>query len=201
MAIRRYEASVFLNCPFDGAYRAKLRAIVFAVRDCGFQVRCALEESDSGQVRLQKIVRLQKQCRYSVHDLSRIHGRFNMPFELGLEVGLRESGHPRWRNRRCLVLDSEPYRYQRVISDLAGCDISHASSSEEAIHAVRNWLRTASRRADLPGGTEIVKRYKRFLSVLPEAAGLIRLTVPEMVFVDYALLVGTWLRKNAPPAS
>jgi hypothetical protein len=46
------------------AYRAKLRAIVFAIRDCGFQARCALEESDSGEVRLHKILRLQKECRY-----------------------------------------------------------------------------------------------------------------------------------------
>jgi len=75
-----YGTSVFLNCPFDRAYQPVFRAIVFAIHDCGLRARCALEESDSGDLRLRKIVRLLKTCRYSIHDLSRVHGRLNMPF-------------------------------------------------------------------------------------------------------------------------
>ena len=37
-----FEASVFVNCPFDDAYKPMFEAIVFAVFDCGYRPRCAL---------------------------------------------------------------------------------------------------------------------------------------------------------------
>jgi hypothetical protein len=143
-----------------------------------------------------------KTCRYSIHDLSRVHGRLNMPLELGIELGLRESGLRKWRNRRTLVLDSQPYRYQQVVSDLGGCDTAHhGNSPERAIRTTRDWLRTASQRSDLPGGTEISRRYRDFLSDLPNDARRLRLTLHEIVYLDYVYLVTEWLRANAPPAA
>ena len=41
-----YERSVFVNCPLDDEYRHLLDAIVFAIQDCGYITRCALEVSD-----------------------------------------------------------------------------------------------------------------------------------------------------------
>jgi len=38
-----FETSVFVNCPFDDAYKPMFEAIVFAVFDCGYGPRCALE--------------------------------------------------------------------------------------------------------------------------------------------------------------
>ena len=35
---------MFINCPFDAVYEPLFDAIVFAVYDCGFIARCALEE-------------------------------------------------------------------------------------------------------------------------------------------------------------
>jgi hypothetical protein len=85
-----YEKSVFINCPFDGAYKPIFEAIVFAVFDCGFQPRCALEADDAGQVRMEKIFDLIADCRLAINDLSRTDldpatnlPRFNMPLELG----------------------------------------------------------------------------------------------------------------------
>jgi hypothetical protein len=49
---------VFINCPFDDQYKAQFNAIVFTIYDCGFYPRCALESSDSGELRFQKICRL-----------------------------------------------------------------------------------------------------------------------------------------------
>jgi hypothetical protein len=49
---------VFINCPFDPAYRPILNAILFAVIDLGFVARCALEEEDTGDFRLSKIERI-----------------------------------------------------------------------------------------------------------------------------------------------
>jgi hypothetical protein len=62
------------------------------------------------------------ECRYSLHDLSRVDlsggvPRFNMPFELGLAIGLRRRGGHTW-----WVLESRPFRLQRSLSDLNGTD-------------------------------------------------------------------------------
>ena len=46
------------------------RAIVFAVVDCGYQPRCALEAIDGGDVRLQKIERIIEESKFGIHDLS-----------------------------------------------------------------------------------------------------------------------------------
>ena len=51
-----YEDSVFVNCPFDEEYEELFDAIVFAVHDCGFVARCALEAIDSGEARIDKIL-------------------------------------------------------------------------------------------------------------------------------------------------
>ena len=62
-----------------------------------------------------------------------------MPLELGIFLGAKRFGDERQKKKRCLVLDVEPYRYQRFISDLAGMDIvDHAGNVETAIQRVRN---------------------------------------------------------------
>ena len=57
--------------PFDKRYRSLLEALVFAVHDCGFVARCALESDDGSVARLQKIYSIMSECRYGIHDLSR----------------------------------------------------------------------------------------------------------------------------------
>jgi hypothetical protein len=96
---------VFINCPFDPAYRPILNAILFAVIDLGFVARCALEEEDTGDFRLSKIERIIEECRYGINDLSAVSldvvtglPRFNMPLELGLFFGCKRFG-PRTRAR------------------------------------------------------------------------------------------------------
>lgn len=51
-----YHDSVFINCPFDSDYKPLLDAIVFAVFDCGFIARCALEEEDASLIRKKSII-------------------------------------------------------------------------------------------------------------------------------------------------
>src|SRR5205085_10402919 len=125
-----YNESVFINCPFDGEYKALFDAIVFAVNDCGFVPRCALEEDDGSQVRVQKIYEIIAACRLGIHDLSRTEvdettrlPRFNMPLELGAFLGAKHFGNNRQKRKACLILDSEKYRYQKFISHIAGQDI------------------------------------------------------------------------------
>lgn len=49
--------------------------------------------------------------------------RFNMPFELGLDLGCREFGGTDFSNKKCLILEKGKHRYEQVISDLKGNDI------------------------------------------------------------------------------
>src|SRR5437762_550333 len=53
-----YQKNVFINCPFDRTYRAIFDALVFAVHDAGYIARSAQEVRDTGEVRIEKILRL-----------------------------------------------------------------------------------------------------------------------------------------------
>ena len=57
-AAPNYDLDVFINCPFDDAYRPIFLAIVFAAFRCGLRPRSALENANSGQVRIDKIIAL-----------------------------------------------------------------------------------------------------------------------------------------------
>src|SRR2546423_907190 len=114
-----YADSVFINCPFDEQFWPLFEAIVFCIIDCGFVPRCALEEDDSGTTRLEKISGLIRGSQYAIHDLSRVEitgpvnlPRFNMPFEFGLDLGCRLFAGADHSRKRCLVLDSDRYRYR-----------------------------------------------------------------------------------------
>jgi hypothetical protein len=58
MGMDEYDNSIFINCPFDDEYHHLFYAILFCIADCGFLARCAQEEEDSGQVRIEKIVKI-----------------------------------------------------------------------------------------------------------------------------------------------
>lgn len=122
MATSSYNSSVFINCPFDDAFVPIRNAIVFAIYDCGFIPRCALEEDNGGNVRFDKIQRIIAECKFGVHDISctelDAHNnlpRFNMPLELGVFLGAKRYGGPDQRRKNCLILDREQYRYQQFI--------------------------------------------------------------------------------------
>ena len=93
-----YNNNVFINCPFDSDYKPLFDAMIFTVHDCGFIARCALEEDDASQVRIDKIYSIIADCRYGIHDISRTQldaasgfSRFNMPLELGIFLGAKKS--------------------------------------------------------------------------------------------------------------
>lgn len=144
-----FEKNVFINCPFDAKYLPLLRPLLFTVIYLGLTPRIALEAIDSGELRLNKIVELIRDSKYSIHDLSRSEAaaagelyRLNMPFELGVDFGCRTFGKPRQREKRTLVLEAKPHRYKASISDLAGADIEcHEDAPYKVIGVVRNWLK------------------------------------------------------------
>jgi hypothetical protein len=198
-----YERGVFINCPFDTAYRPLFDAIVFVVFVCGLVPRSALEIDDAAQTRIDKIASLIGGCRWGVHDISRVelnaHGlpRFNMPLELGLFLGARWFGSLEQRRKSCLVLDTDPFRYQRFISDISGQDITpHGGDTGRIIAAVRNWLSNSlpSRVSTIPGGIEIARRFARFQAELPALCWTLRIEIHELTFADYTRVVSSWLR-------
>ena len=204
MRSAHYTDNVFINCPFDAAYKPLFHAMVFTVHDCGFIARCALEEEDASQVRIDKIYTIIADCRYGIHDIFRIEldensgfPRFNMPLELGIFLGAKQFGVADQKEKKCLVLDKEPYRYQQFISDIAGQDIqAHHNEVETIVRVVRNWLRTASGRQIIPGGNIIWERYQTFLRDLPQTAEECLLEADDLIFNDYLLVIAAWQETN-----
>lgn len=206
-----YEDCVFINCPFDEDYRDLFYAVVFTVHACGFIARTALEVDDSGEARVVKLIRIVSECKFGVHDLSRTEldsehqlPRFNMPLELGLFIGATWMGESRQREKRCLVLDKERFRYQIFCSDLAGHDIkSHGNDLQRIIRLVRDFLANTRDGELISGGQRIWRDYGDFLEDLPDLCAAAELEVPQLTFTDYALLVVEWLRvtERSPPLS
>src|SRR5262245_53186413 len=133
-----YDDRVFINVPFDRRYKKLFDALVFAVHDCGFEARCALEQDDGSQVRLEKLYEIVAESRYGVHDRSRVTldvanrlPRFNMPLELGIFLGAKRFGGSQQKRKSGLILERDPYRYQICCSDIAGQDIRAHNNNVE----------------------------------------------------------------------
>jgi hypothetical protein len=195
-------ASVFINCPFDKQYQPLFEAIVFCVVACGFEPRCTLELTDAGEVRIENIYRLIRQCNHGIHDISRTEvddqpyqlPRFNMPLELGIFLGAKRF-EGRSSHKRCLIMDRAPYPYKRFISDIGGQDIkAHYTRPVNAIRHVRDWLQSAPGKAAIPGGTKIWQDYQRFREELPVIAEEAQLDPAQLTFIAYLQLVTNWLK-------
>lgn len=197
-----YDQNLFINCPFDNDYWPIFQALVFATFECGLRPRCSLEVYDAGEVRIEKIARIIRECRWRIHDISRTElnpnglPRFNMPLELGIFLGARRFGNGPQKQKSCLVLDTHRYRYQQYISDIAGQDIQeHRGDATRAIKAVRDWL--GASRAGIqppPGAAAISKRFKRFLDDLPAICTGTERDLGDLTFTEFADAASTWLR-------
>jgi hypothetical protein len=200
--VARVKRDVFVNCPFDQAFKSIFDAIVFAIMRSGFRARCALETNDGAENRLSKIETIIEQCRFGIHDLSRTEAdgepplpRFNMPLELGLFLGAKRYGDATQKRKRALILDVEQYRYQRFISDIAGQDIqSHGGDAARAIEVVARWLREQSGATTIPGGRQIAEDYLNFREhTLPAILERRGLSHGELAFNDYTRIVFEYL--------
>lgn len=202
-ATASYRKNVFINCPFDRKYRPIFDALVFAVHDAGYIARSAQEVRDTGEVRIEKILRLVRESRFGIHDISHTAldratrlPRFNMPLELGLFLGAREFGDRRQREKVTLVLERKKYSYLKFCSDISGQDPeAHNGKPSEVVAIVRNWLRTHSA-FGMPSAVQMRRRFARFRRQLPAMCRRLGLNVHSLIFVDYAALVYEWLAEN-----
>jgi hypothetical protein len=201
-----FGSDIFINCPFDARYRRLFNAIVYTVHDMRFRSRCALEARNAGQIRLHKILDIIAECKYGIHDLSRTEldsasglPRFNMPLELGLDLGCKRYGQPYQQEKVLLILDIEQHRYQKFISDIAGQDIAcHSGRVRDVIDIVREWLRPEldPRVVIIPSGDEIWRRYQRFLRALPDICAARHWNRARLGFLDYSAAAAAWITAN-----
>lgn len=141
---------VFINCPFDATYAPLLDAACFCLMYLGFTPRLASESRDGGGNRLERIVAMIRAARYSIHDLSRTTAgaagetfRMNMPFELGIDEGLRRSGAGDFAAKRFLIFEGRRYSLKAALSDIAGQDPEHHDEKYDlVIRKVRHFLWT-----------------------------------------------------------
>jgi hypothetical protein len=166
-----FETNVFINCPFDAGYKKLLRPLLFTVIYVGMQPRIALEAADTGQARIDKIIGLIRESKFSIHDISRIEStqagelyRLNMPFELGLDLGCRHFGGDAMSGKKTLVMEAQQHRYKAALSDLSGFDIeAHGDEPYRVITVVRNWL-TNTCNVAAPGPAKIANEFTSFMA-------------------------------------
>lgn len=159
--------NVFINCLFDKTYFPLLKPLLFTLVYVGLIPKIS-ETADSGQIRLLNIKNLMSVSKYSIHDLSRMeplrkneYPRFNMPFECGIDFGLKLSNEANFGEKKFLILEKEQYRYHKVISDIAGNDIkSHRNEPEQIIKVVRDWFKPTI--SEIPRHKEIWLAYNEF---------------------------------------
>ncbi len=142
-----FERNIFINCPFDSDYIELLRPMLFTIVYLKFNPRIALENTDVSTPRLDKILTLIRDSKYSIHDLSRIKSskknefaRLNMPFELGIDFGSKEFSKKHYE-KKFLVLSDEDHGYKKALSDFSGFDAqNHKNDPIEVVRILRDWI-------------------------------------------------------------
>ena len=199
--------SVFINCPFDDDFSPLFEAIIYTVASSGYRIRCALEESDAGDVRFEKLCRLIRESGKSIHDLSRVElgggglPRFNMPFEFGLFLGAKRFGGKTHRTKTSLAMIKERYRLPEYLSDAGGSDPEcHHGQSLEVVKIVRRYLGVRPDGSQLPGALRIFAEFNGFKLALPALAAELHIAATEIDpirdYRDYATLLAEFLRRN-----
>ena len=121
-------SDVFINLPFDDRHERLFLALISGLVSLGLNPRSVLE-IEAQHDRLRRLYEVISQCSFSLHDMCRVQvskagvfrvPRFNMPFELGLAVGVSladADGRHQWR-----TLEQKPHRIGASLSDIAGYD-------------------------------------------------------------------------------
>jgi hypothetical protein len=170
-----FQNNVFINCPFDDEYRLLLKPLLFTVLYLDYKPRISQTQSSSN-IRINQIKSYIRDSKFGIHDLSRCKAvqagelpRFNMPYELGLDIGCLEFGTRKMRTKKILILETERFHYQKVLSDIAGQDIeNHDDDPKLLVRKIRNWFSSLSRRRSYASPTEIWAAYNKFGSELME---------------------------------
>lgn len=206
-----YNRNVFINCPYDNKYYSLLRPLLFTVIYLGFTPKIACERSDSGELRLLKICDLIRSSQYSIHDLSRLKpeklkelSRQNMPFELGLDIGCRFFSE-QYRDKKCLILEKEKFRYMQSLSDLSGCDIkNHNDDPIKLTQQVRTWFVETISSHGIPAASVIWYKFNDFMLDFydkRQSEGFTQEDLDIMPIPEYIDYMQKWCVNEALPAA
>ena len=162
-----FERNIFINCPFDSDYIELLRPMLFTIVYLEFNPRIALENTDVSTPRLDKILTLIRDSKYSIHDLSRIKSskknefaRLNMPFELGIDFGSKEFSKKHYE-KKFLVLSDEDHGYKKALSDFSGFDAqNHKNDPIEVVQILRDWIYEIAVSSNLTQGLAIWYKFQ-----------------------------------------
>lgn len=204
------EKNVFINCPFDNQYFVLLKPLLFSLIYIELIPQIS-ETSDSGEIRLHKIKGLMSNSKYSIHDLSRMEPlknkelpRFNMPFECGIDFGIKLSNPLTMAEKKFLILEKEDFRYQQVISDISGNDIkSHKNNPEQIIKVIRDWFKPTNPK--IPRHKEIWLAFAEFeydYENILNKEGYDPKDIHSLTFSDIIENMQTWIanfKKNNSP--
>jgi len=164
-----FNTNIFINCPFDNNYRPLLQALIFITLYFKFTPKIATTKSSS-HVRINEIITLIRDSKYSIHDISRCEPlntgelpRFNMPYEMGIDIGCINFGSAGQKTKQTLILEKTKNRYDVVISDISGQDIKeHNNKPKKLIEKVMDWFGAngAVPVADLRGISTVWAKYQ-----------------------------------------
>jgi hypothetical protein len=119
--------------------------------------------------------------------------RFNMPLELGIFLGIKQSAPARSRKKTCLIFVKDS-RNLSFITDLNGMDVEgHGDDPEKTISSIRKWLCSDARLEGEPAST-ILRLFREFESEFPEILKRIGYETNEPQYGDILKIVGDWLK-------
>jgi hypothetical protein len=200
-----FDTNVFINCPFDSEYSSLLRALLFTLIYFDLEPKLSQTRSSSN-IRINQIKQHIRDSKYGIHDLSRSRPmkrnelpRFNMPYELGLDIGCAEYGGKKFQGKKILILETERYHYQKVLSDIAGQDIeSHNDDPKLLMKKIRNWFSTVDEIGEYPGANEIWVAYNQFYDDLTTKLtnkGYSHVDIDEMPNADFIKFSKDWIAR------
>ncbi len=151
---------------------------------------------------MDRIFELITNCRYSIHDLSRVEldrvhpatPRFNMPFELGLAVGwskMKGANSHVW-----FMFESVDRRIQKSLSDLNGTDVYvHDGTVDGVFRELNNAFVRVRQRPTIDQMRSVFAALKRDLGRIKTAAGGQSLFTAR-VFKDLVVLARTYAQMS-----
>jgi hypothetical protein len=154
-------------------------------------------EITDGSRRLEKILRLERSCDYSVHDLSRVQldpaklrvPRFNMPFALGLYCGRCQPAERPETKLVCLRGGGE--RVDKSLSDLKGTDPKiHGATVRGVLSGLCNDFKRPGRQPSVPQMMQIYRELRKNQAAILKEAGS-DTPYTKRVFTDFCMVASS----------
>lgn len=134
-----------------------------------------------------------EECPFSLHDLSRVQlslpvprlPRFNMPFELGLAVAWQRRSQSK---HSWYVFETERYRADRSLSDLAGTDVYvHGGTINGVLTQVANAFIRQTRKPTFPEMSLVYRRTREALPAILRQSGARSIFAGARAFHDVCM--------------